>query len=1734
MISGLKLLLALVSLGLLATVSAQRTTEGGIVPRSTSASAPTSFRRALTKVTSNSCPALIRESDANSDGKLSQAEYVNAADRISGGDFRNVFSLKFGALPSKLQSIFHDLSCKCSTTAYSATGGEAATSCCDGTIDIAGESQLVEEACIRIQLALRSPIMGRSSSPQTTQDRSNQNLGREDDFSVPVEIPNSFFVSNVIGITASDMVPGFAPHDDLQLGYDILSETVVDFFNHTFTTFLVGSTVLAEIYDMDCPADIIVSDTMLCQSVFATMRVELTNATVNATALAESYAEGMQAILDFGFLNDILQSAPGAPIFIAENGTEAIKPGDIEAPSLAPLGETLQRTPAPSVTGGTFEPTLATNVTTETIQPIGTTSVVLQNITVSNEFVIYNSAGLQATDMIPNSPSYNTLDAAYTLFMGIIYDENNAANFQSSTIQEIVDVGCPEGTESGINCQLVVANHTIELIDPQDELAPLAALATNGTKMAIDTGILHIVLKQNFPQSPINVGADTGSNQRLIISNSFVIANNQSITADMLGIGNAFFGGLYFAYELMNAALYLERNQSDIFYALFSTVVEEVLDVPCPDSATADYVCQSILATYGVDLEPLPADPLALQQNLAAMTEDAVQAGALQQQLAVVDGSSPFVIIAIITVAPTPSPTSVPTNVTLVEITFSVSSYLLVSTFEPLTNAAVADTVGSAYSNLAELIVQGVNNSTEFDFTGTLLRSNITSTRKVTCAVDVIGKTCYVVYAGYYVSGVGQSASAFTSAGVLTLSTNELMENGVFEQLINQVAPAEQQYSIDAVLETEPVTIVTEFTFAISLLAGANRLVGSDLLGELADVVGAISISLNGDASASVWLLPGTGSVDDLVEIDCPDVVPVFGTAAPITAAPTTAAPVSLAPANGSFAPVTGGMINVTAAPVTAAPVTTDTMSPAEAPISADTEAPATVAPISGGTEAPDTTDTMSPAEAPISADTEAPATVAPISGDAEAPATSAPVGTDTEAPIPVSPVTIAPVTSAPFDGGKSIGRALLTSSTRLENFREGIDSTRLLMRKLQDDLNQTEDGATCFACYGSYEVLLLSVDNATSLQLSITNGFELGISSGELQNAINSITGLSTSTLTILLDDDLILSPPTSAPTTSAPSSSPQAVKLEIETAFILASSKRLSASELQSSQPKTALAIAFDSVAKGVAVDLIGTHIFGSTNLTKIEETACPSGNEGVEVCYLVYGSYSTEVLLEPDSSEEATKQLYRAATEESIDRGSLETFLKNVDAESPFLILEGLQPSAITQAPSFAPAFPSIVPSGAPSTNPSILPTVAQSNTPSRIPSTLPSLPPSIPPSSLPTYNPSTSMPSVNPTSSSSPSSVPSSLPSSIPSCLPSSSSSPTSIPTASPSGSSFPSWMPSGRPSGSQTPSFEPSMSADASLLTKGIPKSREKGLSGGASAGIVIGILLLVLVCVVGGYFGWQHRDEVKEKIPFLKGKDDYNDNYGEDVNANAKEELLAIDDDSKDAMDDMTDDDADVTDDEGAKSSQFSSRGRATPAAAAVAPSKAAWGGLALFSLFRGKKAKEEDENNITEKDIENLDPLDKSSRSESDEEESSCSLFFGEPVKAEKPELHTDGESSDDFSDYDKSPVAKSHQAVVEESSHEHEGLESGSESDYESDGYDDDDNCKVPPANFNEVRGSSSTVQMKNKGGGKPSHSDDDSGSYSSSSRSSSSHYSEEDSGSDYTSERDTDRKKGRQSRR
>jgi len=302
------------------------------------------------------------------------------------------------------------------------------------------------------------------------------------------------------------------------------------------------------------------------------------------------------------------------------------------------------------------------------------------------------------------------------------------------------------------------------------------------------------------------------------------------------------------------------------------------------------------------------------------------------------------------------------------------------------------------------------------------------------------------------------------------------------------------------------------------------------------------------------------------------------------------------------------------------------------------------------------------------------------------------------------------------------------------------------------------------------------------------------------------------------------------------------------------------------------------------------------------------------------------------------------------------------------------------------------------------------------------------------------------------------------------------------------------------------------------------------------------VLLLVLVCGVGGYFGWQHRDEVKEKLPFLKAKADYNDNYGEDAVEKAFNEELdgtaskadesKFEFDDMDDIDDMTDDDADMSVDDGAKTSQ------AVIQAQSAEPAKAKVAGLMLFSsLFRGSKKDDANTSAKLAKDLEDPDALRDASKHAS--EASSRSFFFADPdEKAAKFELHTDGESDSELQ-------PKARQAVAKKAAVSPSQLRDESESEDESVDYNDYNNA--PPANFSQVKGRKTASQTKNSNNGKQSSQDDeesysnesDYSSRSGSSRSSrssrssgsgSSYYSESES----SSESDADQKKSRSNRR
>jgi hypothetical protein len=720
------------------------------------------------------CHSQLLKADVNHDGKLSDSEYVQAVNAISGGAFKDTFLFSFSSLPPSLIYSFNYLMCICPN------GGQP--NCCDdGTIDISGETF---NMCRIIDLALHST---------DTTAASLEGLGRQDGLPTLLEVPSEFVISNVAGITASDLVDDFGPHAELTLGFDILAEEVVKFINDTFVEYVINSGSLDEIYDMECPAEIEPEANQLCQSVFTTMTILSNDPSQNVTLVREVYRQVLQEIINFGLLQDALVyvSTTGFPVLKVENETLPVRPTVL---TVAPIASPV----APK------QPTASVSSARETVIP--------------NKFIISNSVGLTAANL--TSGNYISLANSYKTLLRFVYENETLLELRGSVVVGIVDEPCetqpqypatffPSSTPSGS------ANPSST---PSDMPSVIPSLADIPTVMASD-----------FP---------TGSTL-------------PSLTPT---------------------------------------------DLPSGSSQPLDVIvtrCQIVKASHTVALLDSTWGMKLTFDTLTNQTNAAIEGGFLQQTLDELYPSSPLTIIRTVRDR---GPTGPLLETLTVRTLFGVSTNTTYTLEDIQPNTTPGLQLAFGYYRLNELLVNAVNNFTNFSNSTTLSfdsstianvektnerlvddvnnftnssnsttlsfdSSTITSVEETLCVRQSEDKTCFAVSAEYNVTFYSDSVDAETMIFFLTNATNTRINEGFLDELALDVG------SPFLVEEVQPFPTI-EVTFAIAVSTYANITLEDDLLQQLGLAVAHLTAELTNEPSAA--LVDGSGSVDDIVSIDCP------------------------------------------------------------------------------------------------------------------------------------------------------------------------------------------------------------------------------------------------------------------------------------------------------------------------------------------------------------------------------------------------------------------------------------------------------------------------------------------------------------------------------------------------------------------------------------------------------------------------------------------------------------------------------------------------------------------------------------------------------------------------------------------------------------------------------------------------------------------------------------------------
>jgi hypothetical protein len=738
--------------------------------------------------------------------------------------------------------------------------------------------------------------------------------------------------------------------------------------------------------------------------------------------------------------------------------------------------------------------------------------------------------------------------------------------------------------------------------------------------------------------------------------------------------------------------------------------------------------CLDVSASYDVKFYDESVDVVELQRDLTRRTEEAIQGGELEGLLRLLSADDTITVV-----------TTADTEILSIFSSFVISSSDLFSSEDLLEGTTQGNILSESFLNMAELVVDVFNNSTN----GTT--HNILFLPESVTILDVIGtlcndqnsnSSCFQVLMGYNVTWPGDRDFESTIVSGLMNATNLAIDDGMLQALLD--AAGDSSLSVQGtrngpLLET-PTVVEVPLAFAVS--SASDISLEDEALREFGVALANLTDSMVvGNSSV---LVPGSGVIEDVVPIDCPKKTESIGLNETFESNSTVSESSSSEQSSGNEVGGTNSsVLNATSSEIN--------MNETGEANSTATSEPSEIWSEINTTDSGATNNTVIESNTTFS---EFNATISSVAGNES------------------------------FSNVKLIRRLSmqpqrpLPSSNKFQGILE-------LARTLQ------ANESSCFAMYASFQVQSLtdSVDSA-EVQALYTEAFQMAKMDGSLEEAANTMPWLNP--LQIVPDENITFSPPTSAPVTGAPSPAPVPLELEIDTAYVMSSPSRINPDELQEGALiRLNLEQAMDDMVQSVVLTGSNvTYLPGSTIVTQITETTCPIPSNIDDVCYLVLGSYKMSAVASV-VDEKFVAQEYSGVTKQAIDSGSLQNSLLSIDSQTPFTIRMGLLAEEVTISPTQPPTTePTLQPTGEPSINLS-MPTSAPSF--SQLPTAAPTL--SQQPSSVPSWEPS-AIPSALPSASLEPTIVASNLPSG--------SSMPSLSPSDLPSGTFMPSFEPSPRP------------------------------------------------------------------------------------------------------------------------------------------------------------------------------------------------------------------------------------------------------------------------------------------------------------------------------------------------
>eukprot|EP00543_Licmophora_paradoxa_P013859 CAMPEP_0202475596 /NCGR_PEP_ID=MMETSP1360-20130828/92989_1 /ASSEMBLY_ACC=CAM_ASM_000848 /TAXON_ID=515479 /ORGANISM="Licmophora paradoxa, Strain CCMP2313" /LENGTH=145 /DNA_ID=CAMNT_0049102773 /DNA_START=811 /DNA_END=1244 /DNA_ORIENTATION=- len=143
-------------------------------------------------------------------------------------------------------------------------------------------------------------------------------------------------MSNAIGVTASQIIPGNEYYNFLLEAFDVFSDFIVREDNNT--GFLRGLAAFDQVTDLTpCPAEIADADTRLCQFVLCSYQVEVFNGT-DPVQTETSFEEITEQVISLGYFQAVINFVNSSYPIRIENVTRtaATDTPPSDAPSIVP------------------------------------------------------------------------------------------------------------------------------------------------------------------------------------------------------------------------------------------------------------------------------------------------------------------------------------------------------------------------------------------------------------------------------------------------------------------------------------------------------------------------------------------------------------------------------------------------------------------------------------------------------------------------------------------------------------------------------------------------------------------------------------------------------------------------------------------------------------------------------------------------------------------------------------------------------------------------------------------------------------------------------------------------------------------------------------------------------------------------------------------------------------------------------------------------------------------------------------------------------------------------------------------------------------------------------------------------------------------------------------------------------------------------------------------------------